>query len=210
MKLHTKLLFLASFFQWTAYAQELVQDRDFQQGFYVRDRSSGVYQGPIRCDTTVPAPVWSVAEWASQSSVLNITPLTLSDGMCKWADNNKDFRFGPIGAEPYQLYFGINSQNEYNNIYRQQGDPWPHLLIEQRLSAPFDFPGQGPGCPPLSVLDSLVFKIDAQLLYNLTIKNAGYDSTLHAAQFLIFFYGTKFKFIFGRLWKICLAGYSSV
>lgn len=189
MKILLRLNILACFLSvFCAHAQELIQDRDFQQGFYVRDRFNGsVLPSPIRCDNTVAPPVWNVAEWSSQSSVATITPVTLGDGMCQWADNNKDFRFGPIGAQPYQLYFGANSQSEYNNVYRLPGQPWPHLLVEQRLSAPFDFPGQGPGCPALSLMDSLVFQVDAQLLYNLTIKNAGYDSTMHAAQFLIFF-----------------------
>ncbi len=189
MKILPRLNILACFLNvFCAYAQELIQDRDFQQGFFVRDRFNGtVLPSPIRCDNTVAQPVWNVAEWSSQTTVSSITPVTLGNGMCQWADNNKDFRFGPIGAEPYSLYFGVNSQSEYNNVYRLPGQPWPHLLVEQRLSAPFDFPGQGPGCPPLSLMDSLVFQIDAQLLYNQTIKNAGYDSTMHAAQFLIFF-----------------------
>ncbi len=185
VKISILIFFLNAFY---ANAQELIQDRDFQQGFYVRDRTNGaVLPAPIRCDNTVATPVWNMAEWNSQSTVSAIPPATLGDGMCQWADNNKDFRFGPIGAEPYQLYFGVNSQSEYNNIYRLPGQPWPHLLVEQILSAPFDFAGQGPGCPALSLTDSLVFQIDAQLLYNLTIKNAGYDSTMHAGQFLIFF-----------------------
>lgn len=168
-------------------SQELIRDRDFQQGFYVRDRFSGTYAGPITCDSTLAAPVWNTAEWGSKSSVLNMSSVITGSGMCKWADNYKDFRFGPVGAEEYVLYFGVNSQNEYNNIYRVNGQPWPHLLIEQRFSPPYEFPGQGPGCPPLSLADSLVFQIDSKLLYNQTIMNAGYDPTLHAAEFLVYF-----------------------
>lgn len=168
--------------------QELIQDRDFQQGFYVINQFTFAYEGPILCSNTLPTPVWNVAEWNSQSSVLGLTHVTLGNGMCQWADQYKDFRFGgPIGADEYQLYFAVNSNNEYNSIYNQQGDPWVHLLVEQRLSPPFDFPGQGPGCPPLSDIDSLVFQINAKLFYNQTIMNTGYDSNIHAAQFPVYF-----------------------
>ncbi|MBI4930209.1 MAG: T9SS type A sorting domain-containing protein [Bacteroidetes bacterium] len=169
------------------FAQELVQDRDFQQGFYVRDRFSGLFAGPITCDSTLASPVWNTAEWGSQTTFLAMTPSTLPDSMCQWADNNKDFRFGTLGAEEYELYFGVNSQSEFNNIYRANGEPWPHLLIEQRFSPPYDFPGQGPGCPSISTLDSLIFQIDSKLLYNQTIMTTGYDPSLHAAEFLVYF-----------------------
>ena len=172
-----------------AKAQELIQDRGFQQGFYLwKSDSTFPFLGPIRCDDDLPAAVWDIAQWTSKSSLLNITPFTTPSGMCKWADVYKDFRFGGApGAEEYQLYFSVNSQNEYGNVNRKAGQPWVHLLVEQRLSPPYDFPGQGPGSPPISILDSLVFKIDAKLLDNLTVKNAGYDANLHAAQFQVFF-----------------------
>lgn len=171
----------------SCFSQELIQDRNFQQGFYVRNKITGAFQGPILCDSSLATPVWNTAEWGSQTSLLTISPVKVSNGICKWADNNKDFRFGPVGAEEYELYFGVNSQSEFNNAYRAPGDPWPHLLIEQRFSPPYDFPGQGPGCPPLSMLDSIVFKIDSRLLYNQTIMTTGYDPSLHAGEFLIYF-----------------------
>lgn len=171
------------------FAQELIQDQDFQQGFFVRDTIPPYsYFGPIRGDNSLAAPVWNTAEWASKSSLRSIPKDTVASGFFKWADNYKDFRFGPVGAEEYQLYFGVNSQNEYNNVYRLPSQAWPHLFVEQRLVPPYDFPGQGPGCPPLADLDSLVFKIDAKLLYNQTIMTAGYDPNYHAAQFLVYFY----------------------
>ena len=170
-----------------ANGQELIQDKNFQQGFYVRDRVTAAFGAAIRCDTTLPAPVWDVCEWGSKTSVLNIPKTILPNGMCKFADPQKDFRFGPIGAEDYQLYFGVNSLSEYDSIYRVPGQAWPHLLVEQRLSPPYDFQSQGLGCPPFSNLDSLIFQIDAKLYYNQTIMTTGYDPSLHAAQFLIYF-----------------------
>ena len=183
------LLALLLVVAWPAKAQELIQDRGFQQGFYLwKSDATFPFLGPIRCDDDLPPAVWDIAQWTSKSSLLNITPITTPSGMCKWADIYKDFRFGGTpGAEEYQLYFGVNSQNEYGNDYRKAGQPWVHLLVEQRLSPPYDFPGQGPGSPRISDLDALVFKIDAKLLYNLTVKNAGYDANLHAAQFQVFF-----------------------
>ncbi len=171
----------------SAYTQglELISDPHYQKGFYVLDQNGNV-AGNIHTSTGLD-PAWSLAEWHSQSTVLNITPVVLPSGFYKWADSYKDFRFGPEGAEEYHIYFAVNADEEYNHIYRQDGEPWPHLLIEQRLSAPFSYAHHGPGSPSLDITTALIFSIDAKLLYNQTIQESGYDPSLHAAEFLIYF-----------------------
>ena len=164
---------------------ELIADPHYQKGFYVLNQNGNV-AGNIHTNTGLD-PAWSLAEWHSQSTVLDITPQVLPSGFYKWADNYKDFRFGPEGAEEYHIYFAMNADNEFNHVYRQSGQPWPHLLIEQRLSAPFSYSNHGPGSPSLDVATAFIFSIDAKLLYNQTIEEDGYNQSLHAAQFLIYF-----------------------
>ena len=181
-----KLLLLLSFFLFTqSYSQELIGDKNFQMGFGVLDANAVV------TDTIYASmgnnPAWNLAEWYSTSTVADLTPNVLPSGFYQWADSNKDFRFGPEGAEDYDLYFAVNSDNEYNGVYRQDGEQWPHLLVEQRFSEPFSYSNHGPACPSLDSLVSLDFSVDAKLLYNQTIVESGYNSSLHAAEFLIYF-----------------------
>ena len=169
-------------------SRELIVDNTFKRRFYNHALGDTLFTSTIGCTNTSSPTVWKVAEWSSRSSFLNMTPVQTNTGMCKFANNYKDFRFGgPAGAEPYDIYFAVNSQAEYNNMYRQATDPWPHLLVEQRLSPPYFYNEQGPGCPWLSMLRSLIFKVDAKLYYNQTIQNSGYNPNLHAGQFLIYF-----------------------
>lgn len=91
---------------------------------------------------------------------------------------------GPDDAEEYDILFGINSYNEYDGVYRQLGESWPHLLVEQRLSPPSN---AGPGCPAMDELTKLNFHVEAKLENDSTIIQSGYDSNIHAAQFLIYF-----------------------
>jgi hypothetical protein len=166
-------------------SQELIADRHFQLGFGVLDQNG--QQTTVIHASMGNDPAWNLAEWHSSSTVANITPNVLPSGFYQWADGNKDFRFGPEGAEDYELYMAINSDHEYGGVYRQAGEPWPHLLIEQSLSAPYYHTNHGPGCPPLNELNSLVFNLDVRLLYNQTIIEDGYDPNLHCAQFLVYF-----------------------
>jgi hypothetical protein len=169
-------------------SRELITDKTFKRRFYNHVAGTTTFTNTIGCINPQDPSVWNVAEWSSHSSFLNMAPTTTGTGMCKFANNYKDFRFGgPVGAEAYDIYFAVNSQSEYNNVYRQANEPWTHLLVEQRLSPPYTHIGQGPGCPWLSMLRSLNFKVDAKLYYNQTIQTAGYDPNIHAAQFLIYF-----------------------
>ncbi len=166
------LLYISNFGK----SQELITDRHFQWGFFVVSPNANIVQGNIQFNTSI-APYWRVCQWNSQTSLINLSPVVLPSGFHQWADNNKDFRFGPQGAENYDLYFAANSENEYNGIYRQQGEPWPHLLVEQSFQ----------NCPTLAQMSSLNFSADVQLLYSNIIVQPGYDPGLHAAQFLCYF-----------------------
>ena len=177
---------LLSFFMITGSpAQELIGDPHFQDGLRVITPNGppDSIDGNIGFDTT-KIPVWTCGQWNSQSSLTAITPVVLDNGWYQWKDDYKEVRLGPYGAEEYDILLGANSVNEWDSTYRQAGEPWPHLLVEERLSPPG---AAGPGCPSMDIMDSLHFHVEACLTQDTTIKNEGYDPNIHAAQFLIYF-----------------------
>ena len=165
-------------------AQELISDTHFQNGFSVlAPTHPPEVQGTIGFDST-KTPIWICGQWGSRSSLIDIVSTILPNGWYNWENLDKRIYVGPVGNEEYDILFGINSYNEYGGVYRQSGESWPHLLVEQRLSPPDN---AGPGSPSLDNLTKLEFRVEAKLENDSTIINAGYDSSIHAAQFLIYF-----------------------
>ncbi len=165
-------------------AQELISDQHFQRGFQVLAPSHPpMVEGIIVFDTT-QTPIWTCGQWGSRSSLINIESVILQNSWYHWTNTEKEVHLGPDGIEEYDILLGVNSQNEYGGIYRQLGESWPHLLVEQRLSPPNT---AGPGSPSLDSLTNLDFHVEVKLENDSTIIQAGYDANNHAAQFLIYF-----------------------
>lgn len=184
MKLLSKILIVMFSLISSLFAQELISDSHFQNGFQVlAPVHPPVVEGIVQFDTT-KTPIWTCGQWGSKSSLADIDPITMQNGWYHWENNEKHVFMGPQGAEEYDLLFGVNSYNEYDGVYRQLGESWPHLLVEQRLSPPNT---AGLGCPAMDELIKLDFHVEAKLENDSTIIQAGYDSNIHAAQFLIYF-----------------------
>ena len=179
---------LISLFASNVIAQELIFDNHFQYGLkvyspqYPPDNPVQV-DGVIGFDST-KTPIWTCAQWSSKSSLIDIVPTIMPNGWYHWENSEKKIYLGPYGEEDYDILFGVNSYSEYGGVYRQIGENWPHLLVEQRLSPPGN---AGPGCPPLDELGKLNFHLEAKLENDSTIIQEGYDANIHAAQFLIYF-----------------------
>ena len=166
------------------FARELITDPHFQRGLKVLNPTSGQAEGRLQWSSAGGAPIWACAQWHSHSSLAGLTPDTLASGWLQWANEDKTIRLGPIAGENYDIYMGVNSDHEFGGIYRTSGQPWPALLVQQRLSPPNTF---GPGCPPLSELASLNFHVEVRLDTARIIKKYGYNPGLHAAHFPIYF-----------------------
>lgn len=165
-------------------AQELISDPHFQRGLTILHPATGAVQGNIQWSTKNGAPIWKCAQWHSKSTLAGIHADTLSSGWLQWANADKIVRMGPAGAENYDLYLGVDSNHEYSGVYRTANDAWPALLVQQRISPPGS---SGPGCLPLSDLSALFFRVQAKLDTAKIIKKHGYNSSIHAAQFLMYF-----------------------
>jgi len=167
------------------FAQELISDPHFQAGLIVKKPTNPPVEidGIIQFDTTQTA-LWDCAQWWSKSSLFDIDPIDMQNGWKHWENSEKKVLMGPHGTENFDILLGVNSYNEYGGVYRQNGQQWPHLLVEQRLSPPNT---AGPGSPSLDNHVKLDFHVEAKLENDSTIIEEGYDPNLHAGQFLIYF-----------------------
>ncbi|MCK5806187.1 MAG: hypothetical protein KAI66_25370, partial [Lentisphaeria bacterium] len=133
-------------------------------------------------------PKWRLAQWGSLASLDGVTPTTLTSGAMRWENTYTAVTVGPIGSAEADLSFRVNAYEEYGGVYHlfTATRTWVHLLGAQRINPPN---AQGPGCPPLSQLTSLVFSVDCRLLFDQQNINhqAGYDESRHAASYLIYF-----------------------
>ncbi len=165
---------------------ELIADRHFARGFNAQDPNSGDIIGTMNPGFATGAPLWQLGQWGSATSISDGTRTTLPSGAVQWEDTYGAVIIGPSGTDEADLTFRVNAVEEYGGVYRTSSATrtWPHLLGEQRLSAPGN---AGPGCPPLSEIDSLVFSADARLHYDNKNRRAGYDASRHAAAYLIYF-----------------------
>ncbi len=165
-------------------ARELLSDRHFQNGLRVKAPHLPVtFLGTLQFQGIDPV-IWTCAQWNSKSTITDVTPTVRENGWHRWEDENKEIEMGPYGAEDYDLLLGVNSIHEFNNTYRRRDEPWPALLVEQRLSPPG---AHGPGCPPFDIVEKLQFHVEAKLGKDSTLIRDGYDKNLHAAHFLIYF-----------------------
>ncbi len=165
---------------------ELIFDRHFRRGFSVLDPDSGAEVGTLVPGFVPGAPAWELGEWGSASSLATASRMDLLSGAVRWEDSYGAVTLGPAGSAEADLIFRRNSFAEYGGVYRSATATrtWPHLLGQQRLSAPGNL---GPGCPPLSELAALRFSVDARLLRDEPHRGPGYDPNRHAASFLIYF-----------------------
>ena len=165
---------------------ELITDRRFARGFNAQHPVSGAVVGTMSPGFASGAPAWQLGQWGSATSLSDATQTTLASGAVRWEDRYGALIIGPAGAAEADLTFRVDAVEEYGGVYRAADATrtWPHLLGEQRLSPPG---AEGPGCPPLTELDQLIFSADARLLYDRQNRRAGYDPSRHAAQYLIYF-----------------------
>jgi hypothetical protein len=126
----------------------------------------GALQPP---ESTAP-PVWRLAQWGTRYP---LQPGTLADTGTAWeaANEGKSLRIDRIGGV---VSLRLNSIVEAQGRLREQGEPWPHLLIEQRL-----------GIPVGDIMDSgLRFGVELRIAACKAADwaSASLDAGLHTAQ----------------------------
>lgn len=184
MRLALRLALLAmAFAQTTGIAQELVADPGFSRGFQVKDKNAPQkIAGLLQAEKSAGAPSWRLVEWYSHSSILAAQAAQLDNGMISWSTPDKSISVCGKCSDG-TIVFSVDGQHEYSNQYRHNGDPWPHLLIEQVFNAKNK---QGENMSSLAGIKSLVLQMDAKLNFDNSHESSGYNKSIHAAQFGMF------------------------
>ncbi len=190
MKNSALCAFLVLVFTGTVRAEliELIADPHFQRGFAVLDPTPGalVVQGNLQWDTSAGPPVWQLGQWSSQSTIFGVSPTLQPSGARAYVNADKQIIAGGGAAAPESdLILTINGQNEYGGAFRGASDPWPHLLVQQSISEPGGHLGSS--APSIADMSSLNFQMDARLLYDNRITTGGYDPSIHASQYNMFY-----------------------
>lgn len=160
---------------------ELIADRTFERGFRLNETDASkqiVKWGDTR------APVWEINHHFSKSSFTNLNSFCYRQDGLTFQDDYSSLIVHPEDKSA-DFILGLNACKEYGGVYRQKGDPWPHIYLTQRISKPNGH--LRPDGPAISELEKIDFSISVRLLRDNKNFGPGYKRSTHAAQFLIFF-----------------------
>ena len=166
-------------------AVQLIADRFIQEGVNLLAPVGGAVEGQLEYKEPYNETFWSLAQWGSQGTLWGAEPQTVPSGATVWSNEFKHVTFGPLSNADGNVVLAVNSINEYGGVYRQAGESWPALLISQSISNPKGWFKDY--APWISDLHEILVDIDLKLLYANNVYTNGYSSSLHAAQFLLYF-----------------------
>lgn len=158
---------------------ELIRDPSFRSGLIVFDPAPGkkVERARFQWIEDAGDPIWGMAQWHSKFSIAGAKPERLGGGAIQFRNETKWIVWAPDDHTSGGLTLGVDSRPEYKGRARPRGEPWPHLLVQQRLS----------DSPPLTELSSLRFHVEARLEGLERFDPPGYSPRLHTAHYLIHF-----------------------
>jgi len=167
------------------HAIPLITDGTFSRGFSVI-APNGTTEGDLQWDASGGPPAWQLAQWNSQSSIFGTTPTQLPSGAYRYTNADKELIAGGGAlAGESDLILSVDGNNEYGGVYRTSvSDPWPALLVQQRISNPG---GQlGMNTPSIAEMVGLDLKVSEKLLFDNQNIGPGYNSAIHSSQFVLF------------------------
>jgi len=148
------------------------QDLRFERGFVLlapepgRKRPIGVLPGPVSQE-----PLWQIAQW---NSCVPLGPSDAFRGENDFGGSNaaRSVRVAQDGT----LTLAARASLEYGGRLRQSGEPWPHLLIGQKLVEPLQ----------LCAFTAIQFSIEVQVSRCEPPPGVLLEPRRHAAQLLLF------------------------
>ncbi len=161
---------------------ELIDDGAFERGLRVKDRAGT--QHAITWNTNAAPPVWVTAQHHSKSSFADKAFQNFTTNGFSFKDDYQTLTIHPA-KEDADFTCGVNGNSEFGGELRAQGDPWPHLYLEQRISNPQGH--LGAGSPTLADIEKLNFAVRVKLLCDRKKTGPTYSRHLHAAQYVSFF-----------------------
>jgi len=159
---------------------ELIADPNFEQGFQIKEE--GVAPPPAKWMESA-VPVWQINHHYSKSSFAHTERFQFRRDGLTFEDDYGSLIVHPEDGEA-DVIVGLNASKEFGGLYRQAGDPWPHVYLSQRIAHPG---GSGKESPSIAGMKSLPFSVSVRLLHDQPNRKEGYNRSLHAAQFLLLF-----------------------
>jgi hypothetical protein len=153
-------------------AFDLLQDTHFQRGFHVLSPVAGrrVILRTLPSGNATANPAWDIAQWNSRYDLSAQEPAPPSNGGWLLQDRSKCVRLIHNQGGSGSLFLELDGTREFDQP-RKQGEPWPHLLIQQSVT----------NCPPIAALSAVNLHVEA-CLAGKDNDDTGYDAALHCAQ----------------------------
>lgn len=157
---------------------DLLQDPQFQNGFEIIAPTpfKKTITGRMQPHFAKGKPAWNLCQWHSIHNLSEAKPEKPDERTHRLANKAKAVIVS-ASSKHKDLILSVDSRPEYNGKVRENGQPWPHLLVEQD-----DIP-----IHLMRNLDRIEFKIEALLLKNEGKQLKGYSKDLHSAQFQLTF-----------------------
>ena len=88
----------------------------------------------LAAEPAIPA-AWRLAQWGTKFSLEGAKEEDDDSGARRLCNIAKEVIVYPGGLSGEGILLAVTGASEYGDILRKQGEPWPHLLIEQQLPA---------------------------------------------------------------------------
>jgi len=157
----------------------LFDDLALEHGFRlsaVRSSMKPVEVGSVFVLDSSQEPLWRLAQWGTRFSLASAEAETLDDGTRVLSNAGKTVKVFPGGLGGNGMLLAVNGGAEYGTALRKQGEPWPHLLVEQRL-------GTGLFLRDLSALN---FKVEFRVEHCSPATDQPLQKHLHTAHITAF------------------------
>ncbi len=150
----------------------LLQDATFARGFHVLAPPAGqrVVSRTFPLDPAGAEPVWDIAQWNSRHDLSTNHPAESADGEWTLRDSSKSVGLVRSGEGAGRIRLELDGTREFR-MPRRDGQPWPHLLIQQAVT----------NCPPIAALSSVDLTLEGRLTGR-DHDDSGHDPGLHCAQ----------------------------
>jgi hypothetical protein len=144
MLLSTIVLIAASVMVQTSEAtlgREFLADPAFERGFTLTAASHPSPKVEIGVLQTKPGPesdgpAWRMAQWGTRELLEPGFCQEMGDGQWVAKNRAKEVIVKRFGERKTGLRLEVHGDYEYDGRMRAAGEPWPHLLIEQRFDKP--------------------------------------------------------------------------
>ena len=113
---------------------QLFEDTQFERGFrlsYTSSKHGRKAEAILNLGNSNNIPIWRLCQWGSRFSLADAEFEKFSDGTIGYRNIGKSVHVAPPGFTEYDLLLEVLAGAEYDGNPRQQGESWPHILVEQ-------------------------------------------------------------------------------